>query len=165
MHNMARVYLPEVVELLENWAKYLCTLPQRGHCRSIEHRYCAPVVSAQNETRGVIILIDPSNAQMVESTVCNPDFPYRQRALLKAEFVQRADPRKTCRALGLRYGNAGDLYEIEIYRACLMLKNRLAKKTETVYKVNHKLFSPSEPQDALSTLPGVEPRPKKVKTR
>ena len=160
MDSMARRYLPEIVDLLENWARYFKDRADApGHCRSIEHQYQSKSPGAEKECPHYRPEPDVHSAVLVEKTLCGIGFPKKERTLIKWEFLfynrdELTKTRRFCRELGVRYGNNGEQYEIEIYRACLMLKNRLAKKTGHVYNVNHKLLSPSEPLDVYLPLRG-----------
>ena len=172
MDSMARRYLPEIVDLLENWGRYFIGRADApGHCRSIEHRYRPISDGAEKECPNRRPEPDMHSAVLIEKTLCNPGFPKKERTLIKWEFLfynrngHSRHARRICRELGVRYGNDGEQYKIEIYRACLMLKNRLAKKTGHVYNVNLQVSLSVRAVGCVSTLAGVEPRRKQAITR
>lgn len=153
--------MPGLADALDNWVRWARMYGNfRGHCRSIEHMYRPPAVTdAGAATDPVRFIIDVSGAVIIEKNVCQ--LPKQPRDLIKAHYVRRDKPCLTCRRLGIWYGHNGDQYEREVYRACVMLQNRLAKFSGICYKA----FNNSIPSsDVDATLMGVASRQTKPAT-
>lgn len=109
-------------ERLNNWARWVRVTFRYGHCMSLEGKYKAP---RNDDDKNVLSEIDALDAAKIEKVICHPSFPEKMRELLKADYVLRADYRKTCRELGIRFSE----YDIEVQRAELMVWNRMKEKT------------------------------------
>ena len=108
---------------LDNWGRWNRDHPQRGHCRSIEHRYQASKGGevASPGAPQVFHCTDVRDALAVHRAW--RDLPQVERVILSQHYIKAANPRTTARLTGVRW----DCYGERLRTAVVMVKNRLKK--------------------------------------
>lgn len=104
----------EIQERVENWAVWCIERMPRHTCRSIEGRW-------KNIAPGEppSFIVNPLDAEIIERAMVK--MPIRERALLKAHFVEREPVIDLRRKYSIRFG----MYESEIGRAIRMVEDTL----------------------------------------
>lgn len=101
---------PAFVARLENWGRYYAPAPKQGVSPTHEVCRLLAVAAGQEIVEGFAeskprVEIDAEDAQVIEW--CMSKASYRlsaqDRALIKAHWVSRADPRMVCRVMQIRW--------------------------------------------------------------
>lgn len=101
---------PAFVSRLENWGRYYAPTPKQNVSPTHEVCLAMAVAAGQEIEVGYAesrarVEVDAADAKVIEW--CMSKAAYRlsaqDRALIKAHYVSRADPRMVCRLLQLRY--------------------------------------------------------------
>lgn len=111
----------EIQERIENWAVWCIERQPRRSCRSIEGRY-----RPEGGDRDIPVLVaNPLDAVVIERAMVK--MPNRERALLKAHFVERDKDGRRPPVIDLRkrFAIRFGMYESEIWRAIRMVENTL----------------------------------------
>lgn len=105
----------EILERLDNWALWCIERQPRRSCRSIEGRY-----RPEGGERDIpVFVVNPLDAVVIERAMVK--MPIRERALLKAHFVEREPVVELRRRFAIRFG----MYESEIGRAIRIVEDTL----------------------------------------
>jgi len=110
---------PVIDGLLTNWGRWTQARGAGAYSESI-WRLGGPGPRARLEVGVPTAPVDNAVAVLVERTVCNRDFSPRMRDILKAHYVVRGHPVRTCNLLGLHQAS----YDEWVWRAALFFANR-----------------------------------------
>lgn len=128
---------PDFVRRLENWGAYFRS--ERGlPCVSPTYEVCLQMAVEAGETvtdgyreANPRPEVDAEDALVMERhwAMCSYRIPAKDRALVKAHWVDSADPRLVCRVLKIRYLS----FEPELAMATQRFRNAVALLESTTY--------------------------------